>query len=153
MDWLYGARLDIDKLSLEHFYACYKFADQRRMIDFKNKIVDAIRAQYKKNTTYIHPYWLLHVHQKGLQGSRLHEFFLKSFVRGMFINQASYIDGGNLEDDLKFCLRDRNLSFEILQETLRYHRSPWFDPNSLEGCHYHDHSDGSFCGNKNKEKK
>lgn len=37
------------------------------------------------------------------------------------------------------------LAQDVTRSILEYNENPWTNPHYLNGCHFHDHSDGNKC--------
>lgn len=150
MDWLYGQKLDIDKLTSEHLLFCYKFAEKRLMSGWKNSLMDALRAKHKKEKLYFGPAFVKEAKDLDLMHTPLYTYIVRSFVVGMVNNRDLYKKAGECDADMRDYITGPDIGVDIIQEMLSFAQKPPQDPSIPDGCHYHDHTDGSSCSTKGK---
>lgn len=145
IDWLYGKNLVGQKR--DTLLRCYKLADKRMMLSFKNDVVDAIRQCYSKGGFSCSAETIVFSRGLGLQQTALYECLLQSMVRSILKHPAAWMgsNGKGCVTDLAGLLKNSEIAQEILAAIMRFQLSPWNDPFFRRGCFFHDHSDGSTC--------
>lgn len=146
VNWLYGKSIEVNALgkanNIKRVLQCYSFADKRIMVDFKNTLADALRASCKEKNVYMPVGWLVSARQLQREATPLYTFLLRSFLWGMMVEKAKWVQGGEHAKMLAQYLKDpavsKELAIELVEEMLKYLQAPYGDPARLEGCHFHE---------------
>jgi hypothetical protein len=149
VDWLYS---DKQKASIEEStsrgFRLYEFGDKILAEGFCNAVMDEIRAIYQKRKLIMSATNLCKA-KSSLGESQYYAFGLQTILRSLKTKSASWKQGGKYKEQFDIISENKEVMADIIQGLLDLGEGPCFDPASLQGCHFHVHTDGSKCSAMN----
>lgn len=148
IDWLYHGTLPkldnkTTKLDYNVCLLCYKFSEVRMMYDMKNKVMDVLRQDYARNQYVVSASEIKDAYNLDLRHTQMGRFLIKLAVFRMM--NAPHTGTQAWQDGLIEICEDSAIAKDIVKEVMEYKRGSYGAPDSSQGCHFHDHSDGGGC--------
>lgn len=145
INWLYGRALDKDHKDTSVLLHCYRLGHIRGMYNFKNDMVDATRRMYKTQRWYCTPKYILECYLLDLHRTHMYDLLMQSWTQNVMTIDLTTERQKAAREHIDGMYAVAELAQDSIRSILKFKASPWASPHHLEGCHSHDHSDGSTC--------
>lgn len=150
VDWLYGKGIDFKcqgGREATHIIDCYGIAQKREVLGFKNALVDEYRSFLRTKNYTVKLEHIELARQRGLRDSPLHDLLFSLAVWLLFKYPEHFTGRERQESFAGVCSggEDPELLVDVIEELLRLKVKTSSDPRTRQGCHFHDHADGSSC--------
>ena len=148
VEWLYHGRFasaQFAEASGKQNANIFVFAEKVCAEGYCNDLVDAFQQTYKERKLWMIPEQLVWLAQKGLRHHGIYRFGVKVYVYFLMVSAKELAVSDGFKRDLEGFGSDTNITSDVIMEILEYNQRPFKDPQTLKGCRYHQHKEGSVC--------